>query len=93
MSSLHVPIIDISALSIEFMQSFAHPETLNLNLYGNAGLCISSIKLLTNSLCALCSLIFDISHLPAPTHDIAVRTHGPAPPKSNPYSLISSKKC
>ena len=22
-----------------------------------------------------------------------VRTHGPAPPKSKPYSLISSKKC
>ena len=37
-SSRHVPIIDISALSILFIQSFGQPDTLNLNLYGNAGL-------------------------------------------------------
>ena len=50
MSSLQVPMTDMSALSIEFMQSLAQPDTLNLNLYGNAGLCISSIKLFTSNL-------------------------------------------
>ena len=40
---------------------------------------------------AACSLALDISQRAAPTQDIAVRTHGPAPPRSQPNSLISSK--
>ena len=45
---------------------------------------MSSTKLFTSNLWILCSLQLDISQRPAPTQDIAVLTHGPAPPKSNP---------
>src|SRR3989344_4510977 len=93
MSSRQVPMTEKSARWIEFMQSFGQPETLNLNLYGRAGRCMSSIKSFTSMRWIFCSLAQDCSQRAAPTHDIAVRTHGPAPPRSKPYSLISSKKC
>ena len=41
----------------------------------------------------MCSLQHDCSQRAEPTQDCAVRTQGPAPPRSKPYSLISSKKC
>ena len=90
-SSAHVPMIAISARSILFMQSLGQPETLNLNLYGRAGLCISSKNSLTRSLWIFCSLQFDISQRAPPTHDIPVRTAGPAPPISKPISFSALK--
>ena len=54
---------------------------------------MSSMKLLTSVRWMRCSLVQDCSQRAAPTQDMAVRTHGPAPPRSKPYSLISSKKC
>ena len=54
---------------------------------------MSSMKLLTSVRWMRCSLAHDCSQRAAPTQDMAVRTHGPAPPRSKPYSLISSKKC
>ena len=54
---------------------------------------MSSMKLLTSVRWMRCSLVHDCSQRAAPTQDIAVRTQGPAPPRSKPYSLISSKKC
>src|SRR5690606_41918801 len=74
----------------EFMQSFGQPENLNLNLYGSAGRWMSSRKLLITVRCARPSSKHDCSQRAAPTHDIDVRTAGPAPPRSKPSSLISS---
>ena len=91
MLSRQVPMTAMSARWIEFMQSFGQPENLNLNLYGRAGRCMSSRKVLTTCRCALASSKHDCSQRAAPTQDIEVRTAGPAPPRSKPSSLSSSK--
>ena len=52
MSSRQVPITAMSARCTEFMQSFGQPENLNLNLYGSAGRCRSSVKLFITVRCA-----------------------------------------
>src|SRR6266545_1575113 len=80
-----------SARAIDAMQSTAQPAVLNLNLYGNAGLCISSCHSWVMLYVISRVSIFDHSHRDGPTQQLGVLNAEPEPPRSQPRDENSAK--